>query len=174
MNCDCFFKRERVKYKLQILKNRGIFLILCDIDNTLVAYDDAHPDERAKAFIEKVHQAQMDVVLISNNTKKRVSGFAELCQAEYYYSSLKPLKRQYKRILKEKSLRIDQVAIIGDQLLTDIWGGKRMKFYTVLTSPLYTKDIIYTKITRIAENMIYWIFDRQKKLKRGEYYGEIL
>ena len=159
---------------LDALKKRGIQLILCDIDNTLVAFDDPHPDEFARRFITKVQESGMDVVLISNNTQKRVSGFADQIGAKYYYSSLKPLKRQYKRILKEYDLSCNQVAVIGDQLLTDICGGKRMKMHTVLTSPLYTKDIIYTKITRIVENMIYFVFEKQGKLSRGEYYGEIL
>ena len=159
---------------LHALRKRGIELILCDIDNTLVAFDDPHPDEFARKFIAKVHEAGMQVVLISNNTQKRVSGFADQCSAKYYYSSLKPLKRQYRRILKETGLSADEVAVLGDQLLTDICGGKRMHFYTVLTSPLYTKDIIYTKITRIVENMIYFVFEKQGKLRKGEYYGEIL
>ncbi len=159
---------------LDALKEKGIQLILCDIDNTLVAHDDPHPDSRAKAFMNKVHLAGMDFLLISNNRKKRVSAFAEKCGAKYYYSSLKPLKRQYRRILKEQSVKSSEVAVIGDQLLTDILGGKRMGFYTVLTSPLYTKDIVYTKVNRFAESIIYLIFERQGKLKRGEYYGEIL
>lgn len=159
---------------LDALKERGITLILCDIDNTLVAFDDPHPDEFARKFIQKASLAGIDIVLISNNTRKRVSGFAEQCGAQYYYSSLKPLKRQYKVILQEKKRKISEVAVIGDQLLTDICGGKRMKFYTILTSPLYTRDIIYTRITRLAETMIYLVFEKQKKLIKGEYYGEIL
>ena len=159
---------------LEALKKQGISLVLCDIDNTLAAHDDPHPDVRAKAFMEQVLRADMQFLLISNNTKKRVGAFAEKCNAKYYCSSLKPLKHQYKRILKEQNVSSDEVAVIGDQLITDILGGKRMKFYTVLTSPLYEKDIIYTKITRIAERMIYFIFEKQGKLKRGEYYGKIL
>ena len=159
---------------LNALKDKGIKLILCDIDNTLVAHDDPHPDTRAKAFMERVNEAGMDFLLISNNNQKRVSVFADKCGAKYYYSSLKPLKRQYKRILKDTGMKHSEVAVIGDQLLTDILGGKRMKLYTVLTSPLYTKDIFYTKINRMGERLVYLIFEKQGKLKRGEYYGEIL
>lgn len=159
---------------LKALKNEGIRLILCDIDNTLAAFDDVCPDERAKSFMKKVEQEGMQFLLISNNTKKRVRAFADRCNAGYYYSSTKPLKYQYKRILKEHHLSKSEVAVIGDQLLTDILGGKRMCFYTILTSPLTTSDIIYTKVTRIAERMIYFIFEKQGKLKRGEYYGKIL
>ena len=64
---------------LSALKARGIQLILCDIDNTLVAYDDPHPDQFAREFIAKVHESGMKVVLISNNTQKRVSAFADKC-----------------------------------------------------------------------------------------------
>ena len=159
---------------LEALKQKGIKLILCDVDNTLVAFDDPHPDEFARAFIKKVRDSGLEVFLISNNTQKRVGGFAQKCGADYYYSSLKPLKRQYKRILKDTQLQPCEVAVLGDQLLTDICGGKRMKLYTVLTSPLYTKDIIYTKVTRLVEQIIYTVFEKQGKLKRGEYYGEIL
>ncbi|MBQ7889595.1 MAG: YqeG family HAD IIIA-type phosphatase [Erysipelotrichaceae bacterium] len=159
---------------LQALKNKGIKLILCDIDNTLVAHDDPHPDHNARAFMKCAEDAGMELFLISNNTQKRVSGFADKCGAKYYYSSLKPLKRQYKRILRDTGFHAGEVAVIGDQLLTDILGGKRMHFYTVLCAPLYTKDIIYTRITRLVENIVYAVLKKQGKLKRGEYYGEIL
>lgn len=159
---------------LEALKNKGIKLILCDIDNTLAAYDDPCPDQRAREFIERVVYAGMDVVLISNNTQTRVGAFAKKVNAKYYYSSLKPLKRQYKRILNEFGLQASEAAVIGDQLLTDILGGKRMKLYTVLTDPLVTRDIIYTRVTRIPERLVYWMMKKQGILKKGEYYGEIL
>ena len=33
------------------LKNDGICLIICDIDNTLVAHDEKHPNEDVKGFV---------------------------------------------------------------------------------------------------------------------------
>ncbi|HOS42632.1 MAG TPA: YqeG family HAD IIIA-type phosphatase, partial [Armatimonadota bacterium] len=36
-------------------------------------------------------------------------------------------------------------AIIGDQLFTDIWGGKRLGLYTILVSPLSPRESLFTR-----------------------------
>ncbi|HOF86860.1 MAG TPA: HAD hydrolase-like protein, partial [Armatimonadota bacterium] len=39
----------------------------------------------------------------------------------------------------------DTTAIIGDQLFTDIWGGKRLGLYTILVSPLSPRESLFTR-----------------------------
>ena len=43
---------------------------------------------------------------------------------------------------------------MGDQLFTDILGGKFFGISTILCEPLSEKDIIYTRLTRWLENLI--------------------
>lgn len=38
----------------------------------------------------------------------------------------------YKKVLRDTGLQPEQCAVIGDQLLTDILGGNRMHFVTIL------------------------------------------
>jgi uncharacterized protein len=54
----------------------------------------------------------------------------------------------------------DQVVVIGDQLLTDIFGGNRNGLQTVLVVPVASSDGLATRFNRKVERMI------MQKLKR--------
>ena len=71
--------------------------------------------------------------------------------------------------MKETGYRRDEIAVLGDQLLTDVLGGNRMRYFTILTSPVAKRDLPCTKLNRKVENMIYFILEKQKRLKRGIY-----
>ena len=55
------------------LKKRGIRVLVCDIDNTLVAHDEADPSEEVKAFLQRVKDSGLEIILISNNVEERAS-----------------------------------------------------------------------------------------------------
>jgi hypothetical protein len=47
-----------------------------------------------------------------------------------------------------------ETAIIGDQLLSDIWAGKNAKITTILVKPLSNKDYITVQVKRLIERWI--------------------
>ncbi|MGL4952914.1 MAG: HAD hydrolase-like protein, partial [Culicoidibacterales bacterium] len=47
-----------------------------------------------------------------------------------------------------------KIANIGDQLLTDVFGGKLMGFHTILVQPLIAKDNIYASPSRLIEKFV--------------------
>ena len=67
------------KIDIDRLKQAGIRLLLCDIDNTLMAYNEKVPNQEVIAFIEKVKASGITVALCSNATKKRAYRFGEIC-----------------------------------------------------------------------------------------------
>lgn len=77
-------------------------------------------------------------------------------------------------MMRELNYPSSQIAVLGDQLLTDMLGANRMKFYTILTKPVAQKDLTCTKVNRIFENLIFAMLEKQGKLKRGEYDDKIL
>ena len=154
---------------LNLLISKNIDTILIDIDNTLAAHDEALPSDEAKAFINKIKDKGINIFTMSNNNEDRVSLFSDALNVKGYSFSLKPLKKTYRKILKENT-NINNVAIIGDQLLTDILGGNRMKFITIYTKPLVNKDITFTKFNRFFERFILNILEKKNLLKVGEYY----
>lgn len=151
------------------LIERNIKVLLCDIDNTLVAHDEAYPGTNVIAFIHKVKEVGIEVIFISNNVEERVHNFAKDLDVKAYAFARKPLKMTYKKIMKETGYRRDEIAVLGDQLLTDVLGGNRMRYFTILTSPVAKRDLPCTKLNRKVENMIYFILEKQKRLKRGIY-----
>lgn len=65
-----------------------------------------------------------------------------------------PLKLGFKKvqdILKEKP---ENIAVVGDQIFTDVVGGNRCKMFTILVEPIAEKDIWITMLKRPIENKI--------------------
>jgi predicted HAD superfamily phosphohydrolase YqeG len=50
--------------------------------------------------------------------------------------------------------QVENTAIIGDQLFTDILGGKRVGITTILVAPRSKKEFFGTKFTRLIERMV--------------------
>lgn len=81
------------------LHEMGIQLLLCDIDNTLVAYDEEVPSQDVVDFIHKLKMNGIEVVLCSNSPSSRGKNFGKhLPVSKTYPFSCKPfpfvLKRQ--------------------------------------------------------------------------------
>ena len=47
-----------------------------------------------------------------------------------------------------------QIAVVGDQLFTDVLSGKLCGLYTILTEPIEAKDFPVTKIFRFLERLM--------------------
>lgn len=151
------------------LLKRNIKVLVCDIDNTLVAHDEAYPDEQVKLFIQNMKNAGLKVVLVSNNVKERVETFAKELDVATYPFARKPLKGTYLKMMKDCGCLAEEIAVLGDQLLTDMLGANRVGFYTILTSPVAQKDLTCTKINRVIEHVVYKALAAFGKLRKGEY-----
>ena len=111
---------------------------------------------------------------IARMQKDVVERFAGAVDAKCYPFARKPLKQTYRKMLRELHYAPHQVAVLGDQLLTDMLGANRMHFYTILTKPLVSRDLNCTKVNRVFEQMVFRVLERQGKIKRGEYDDKIL
>ena len=151
---------------LSILQQWGCQVLAVDIDNTLVAYHQAHPDEGSLDFLKKLQAAGIEVVLISNNSKKRVATFCRDLSIRAYASAKKPLPFLYRRLLKDLQIEKNQLVCLGDQLLTDVLGAKLAKVKVIWCEPLTKVDIPVTRINRVIEKQIY------KKLVRKGLLSE--
>ena len=59
--------------------------------------------------------------------------------------------KKVQKILQEKP---ENIAIVGDQIFTDIVGGNRCKMFTILVDPIAERDIWITLLKRPLENFI--------------------
>ena len=86
------------------------------------------------------------------------------------FNSRKPLKKKYKKILELYHFEIDEVACIGDQILTDILGANRMGFTSILVNRIAKYETIFTKINRFFEGFVLRKLAKRNILVTGEYY----
>ena len=130
------------------LKSIGIKNIIFDVDNTLIPYEEYTLD---KKYNNKINELKKDfnIIIMSNSRSDRVLKIVKDLDVEAYYSSMKPLKKNYKKILNKYNK--DECVFIGDQFMTDILGAKRMKCKVILVDRINNKEPIYTKFWRFFE-----------------------
>lgn len=149
-----------------LLKTKGIKGIIVDLDNTLVPWNVAHATDEVIDWIRKMEEVDIKVTIFSNNNKERVTVFAEPLGTDFIYKAKKPLPRGFNVAKKKMNLKRDEIAVIGDQLLTDILGGNLNRFYTILVTPLVQSDARITTFNRNLERIILNHFYRRGKLSR--------
>lgn len=152
------------------LKDKGIKCLVFDLDNTLVPVKAKMTTREVETFIRRLRQNKFTVILMSNSPKKRVSLFKKSLDIPVFSFSMKPLKRKYKKMLKEYGFDLSEVACIGDQIMTDIWGANKMGFTSILVDKMTKEEFKWTKLNRIVESLILKHFHHKKRFTKGEYY----
>lgn len=150
----------------QKLINKGIKCILFDLDNTLAPINFKEPDEKLIELINNLKEKNFKLIIFSNSPKHRVKIFADKLKINFISSARKPCKKNVLLLLNKYEYNVNEVAIIGDQILTDILCGNKVGIMTILTKPLSNKDLIWTKINRIFERRI------MKKLRNKNLFSK--
>lgn len=143
------------------LKEQGIKGIITDLDNTLVEWDRADATEELIVWFEKLRDNGFQIVIVSNNNEKRVKHFADPHKITFIHSARKPLSKAFKTACKLMKLKREETVVIGDQLLTDILGGNRGGFQTVLVVPVAQSDGFVTKFNRRIEQSVFRLMKRK-------------
>lgn len=159
---------EQVNYKK--LKDKGIKALIFDLDNTLAYIDNDEPSEKVKKLIKKLKR-DFDIYILSNNfNKKRVSYFSNAIGVDYVYAAIKPSSFGIKKIQKKKNYEKAEMAIIGDQIMTDVLAGNRYGILTVLVETLAVKDLKITALNRMIERRKIKMLEKKGLFKKGKYY----
>lgn len=154
------------------LKEHGIKCLLFDLDNTIVPYNEKILKAETKELFYQLKQLGFKLIIFSNSPKLRVKAFADQLNVDVYGGARKPRKKGFIKLLKKYKYTENEVAIIGDQILTDVVGGNKVGITTILTTP-FGKDPIWTKINRIRERKIMQKLRDKNLFKKGKYYEQM-
>lgn len=138
---------------LQFLQKNNIKGVILDIDNTLVPHG-KEADENAVLWIEKVKSAGLRACIVSNASKKRVIKFNERLKLYAIHRANKPGSKSFIKAAQLMDLKPFETAVIGDQIFTDVYGGNKVKMYTVLVKPIDKKEIPFIRFKRLFEKII--------------------
>lgn len=140
------------------LKKNGIKMLICDLDNTLSPHFNRFPSKHSIKFVKDVQALGILFVVASNNSKKRVSRYCELLKPDaYVWNAKKPLLNKIKKIMSEYDVLPDELIVLGDQFVTDVWMANRIGSKSILVLPMVdpNKDNESSKLVRILDKFIY-------------------
>lgn len=163
------YQKNIYEINYENLQKKGVKCLLFDLDNTCVGYYDKKPTKELKELFTNLTKMGFKVVLFSNSGSKRLANFSTL-KIVLHPSSRKPFKKNFNKLLTKYHYPKNAVCIIGDQLFTDILGGNRVGINTCLVDPLTDKELIFTKITRKVERIVFKMLQKKNILIKGEYY----
>ncbi len=139
----------------RLMYSLGIRTLLIDLDNTVLPYDEALPGSAILDLFQSLSKQGFSVVVISNNHEPRVKTFAQAVGCPYVHSAKKPFPWGFRRALRlVPPVLPAAVCVIGDQVMTDVWGGKRLGFRVVLVDALKrNSEKWYTRLNRRWEQL---------------------
>lgn len=146
----------------EILINNNIKGIILDVDNTLLYYDKTML-KNVDTWCKVLKNKGIKFCIVSNsNNKEKIKMIASKLDIPYISFGMKPLKIGLNKAKKILKLESPQIAVVGDQIFTDVFGANRSKMFSILVEPLETKDIFITRIKRPIEEAIIRKYIKQK------------
>lgn len=136
------------------LQRRGIQAICSDLDNTLVPWSANEANPELLGWLQSVTASGMEVFLVSNAVPERLQRFLKLLGVRGIGKAGKPRRRAFLQALRQLNLPAERVALVGDQIFTDVLGGNRVGLYTILVVPLSRTEFIGTRVMRRLERLV--------------------
>lgn len=155
---------------IDVLNKNRIQGLILDVDNTLIDFDRKMP-EGIKECIEGLKQKGIKCCILSNSNKlDKVRYVANELDIPFLYFAKKPLKIGFNKAKKLLELEVENIAVVGDQIMTDVIGANRSHMFSILVKPIKEKDYLITKIKRPLEQFI--IKKYLKKNKENSNIGK--
>lgn len=120
----------------EMLKARGIELLLLDLDNTLAPYSADAPSPALISWVRGMESAGIKLFILSNNKGERPKIFGEALGLSYLSRSKKPKTEMLLKVLSDCGTAPEHAAIMGDQIFTDVLCGVRAGVFSIAVKPL--------------------------------------
>jgi len=137
-----------------MLDRWGIRGLILDVDNTLTTHGNPRPDPDVLLWLKVMREHHIEMVILSNNTPKRVQPFAEELRMDFVATAKKPLASGFGRAAAKLGMTKDKVAVVGDQIFTDILGGNLWGARTILVKPIEPETTMLFRLKRRLERDI--------------------
>ena len=140
----------------------GIRGLILDLDNTLAPWKYGVPTPELASWVVSVRQAGIRCHIVSNHGDRRVMLFSRFLGIDGTANAAKPAGKAFRAAMKLMGTAPGETAVVGDQLFTDILGGRRQGCHTILVVPACPMDLGWTRLMRRVERAIF-----QKLQSRG-------
>ncbi len=121
---------------LERLQHYGLKGLVLDVDDTLVPFQAIDPSDALQAWVASL-RPHLKLWLVSNNlSATRIGRIGEALDVPYSLGATKPSRRKLRQAVQAMGLPVEQVAMVGDRLFTDVLAGNRLGMFTILVEPM--------------------------------------
>lgn len=136
---------------LEALKQAGIKHLVCDVDNTLISAQQRNMSLRHLNWVQKCKDKGFHVYILSNNRSyKRIRRICDHVQCKGYYLAMKPLGYSLRHMSDIFDFSLEETAVVGDQVSTDIFLANWCKTVSILVEPV---DDVLSPIKRLQYSL---------------------
>ena len=118
------------------LKAQGIKVLFFDNDNTLMPFDQNIIPDDVKALFSALKQLGFSLYILSNGRKARVELITDQLDISGISRAAKPLLFGFLVLKRKCGVKCREIAILGDQMFTDVYCANRAKAYSILVKPI--------------------------------------
>jgi len=136
------------------LQSLGIKGLITDMDNTLVPWSDRCVYPRLRTLLANLKKLGFQIFIVSNNSQNRGISLARELDIPAIWYAVKPRRRAFRRAMEQMDLSPGEVAVVGDQIFTDVLGGNRLGLYTILVDPISEKEFFWSRMMRQLERVV--------------------
>lgn len=149
-----------------LLEKLGVKAILLDVDNTLSHHDSQEPFDGSIEWTKQMAQAGYRLMIVSNNTKERITPFAQQFGLPFIWRACKPLPIGYWKAARKLGVKFRESVIVGDQVFTDVVGANLLGMRSILLEPAEEEHGWSFRIRRHFEIAV-----RKKAKEKGRYWA---
>lgn len=119
-----------------LLREKGVRLLLCDLDYTLAPKSVKTPTEDVRKWIDQLKAAGITVMILSNNrSSRRVDDFCRQLDIDYVGHARKPSPKGLRRAMEKAGVTERETAMLGDKLLTDVLAANLSGVTALMVEP---------------------------------------
>lgn len=149
-----YYCKNVTEITLDFLNKNNIKGLILDVDNTLIDKNKKILDGAIK-WHEKMRENGIKSIILSNSNKlEKVKNVANALNIDFINLAKKPLKSGFKKAKSKLGLKEENIAVVGDQIFTDVIGANRCNMFSILVEPVSKEDLLITKWKRPIENYI--------------------
>ena len=129
---------------------KGVRLILADLDNTIARYSQPEPDEALRLWARGMEAEGLTVFVLSNGRRPQRS--RRFCTGflPYISHASKPWPKNFHKAMEQCGAAPEETIIIGDQIVTDVWGGHNAG----IRASVYVRAIALDTVPRVLRYAI--------------------